>query len=205
LVRNSKEKLIENAKLEILENGFNDASLRKIVKMSGVTTGAFYAHFSDKAELFECLVQPVIDAFADREKVLMEKYKQLLDENKVDHESLWKISGEILSDHVEHIFKHFDEYKMFLLCSAGTKYENYMDGFIDASVDASMEFFKAMKTKGIKVNLLEKWEMHILTHSHYSALYEIIKHDMSKEQAERYLKTITNFYVAGWKSVLGMD
>ena len=41
---------------EFLEKGFRTASLRNIVKMAGVTTGAFYGYYSSKEELFESLV-----------------------------------------------------------------------------------------------------------------------------------------------------
>lgn len=41
---------------EFLEKGFQSASLRNIVKMAGVTTGAFYGYYKSKEELFEALV-----------------------------------------------------------------------------------------------------------------------------------------------------
>ena len=41
---------------EFLEKGYQSASLRNIVKMAGVTTGAFYGYYKSKEELFEALV-----------------------------------------------------------------------------------------------------------------------------------------------------
>ena len=38
---------------EFLEKGFKSASLRNIVKMAGVTTGAFYGYYDSKEDLFE--------------------------------------------------------------------------------------------------------------------------------------------------------
>lgn len=46
------ERILQAAEEEFLENGFKDASLRKIVKAAGVTTGAFYRYYSTKEALF---------------------------------------------------------------------------------------------------------------------------------------------------------
>ena len=47
-----REVLIEAAKKEFLEKGYNKASLRTICSKAGVTTGALYFFFENKAELF---------------------------------------------------------------------------------------------------------------------------------------------------------
>ena len=41
-----------------MEKGFQKASLRNIVKIAGVTTGAFYRCYSSKEVLFAALVEP---------------------------------------------------------------------------------------------------------------------------------------------------
>ena len=57
----TKKKLLESAKKEFLEKGFNGASLRSIAANAGVTTGAMYRHFKDKNAFFCALVDDVID------------------------------------------------------------------------------------------------------------------------------------------------
>ncbi|MBQ2464886.1 MAG: TetR/AcrR family transcriptional regulator, partial [Treponema sp.] len=57
----TKEKLLEAAKNEFMQNGFLKASLRTICKNAGVTTGALYFFFHDKEDLFDSIVKPVID------------------------------------------------------------------------------------------------------------------------------------------------
>ena len=42
---------------EFLEKGFQEASLRRIVKNAGVTTGAFYGYYSSKTAVFAALVE----------------------------------------------------------------------------------------------------------------------------------------------------
>lgn len=53
------ERIHAAAEKEFLEHGFQAASLRRIVKEAGVTTGAFYGYYASKAELYEALVGEV--------------------------------------------------------------------------------------------------------------------------------------------------
>lgn len=61
---------------EFLEKGFQAASLRNIVKMAGVTTGAFYGYYKSKEELFEALVGEhynfLLDCFCRAQKEFSE-------------------------------------------------------------------------------------------------------------------------------------
>lgn len=41
----TQTRILAAAKTEFLEKGFRNASLRTIVKLAGVTTGAFYGYF----------------------------------------------------------------------------------------------------------------------------------------------------------------
>lgn len=53
---NTLDDILSAAKAEFSEKGFQSASLRRIVKNAGVTTGAFYGYFKRKEELFDALV-----------------------------------------------------------------------------------------------------------------------------------------------------
>ena len=55
--------ILRSAKEEFLSRGFEGASLRSICKRAGLTTGAFYNHFSRKEDLFDALVAPRIEEF----------------------------------------------------------------------------------------------------------------------------------------------
>lgn len=55
--RETKEKLLESARKEFAKDGYMKASLRKICANAGVTTGALYFFFQDKADLFQSIVQ----------------------------------------------------------------------------------------------------------------------------------------------------
>lgn len=66
---NTKENLLKAGLEEFYRFGYKQASLRRICRTCGVTTGAFYFSFSSKQDLFCSIVDPVIDqlfALADQ-------------------------------------------------------------------------------------------------------------------------------------------
>ena len=45
------EKILESGKQLFLKNGYERTNLRELCKGAGITTGAYYRHFEDKAAL----------------------------------------------------------------------------------------------------------------------------------------------------------
>ena len=52
----TRQRILECAKKEFLEQGYQKANLRKIAEDAKATTGALYNHFKNKEVLFEALV-----------------------------------------------------------------------------------------------------------------------------------------------------
>lgn len=52
-------KILECAKNDFLQNGYQGVSLKEICRHAGVTTGALYHRFSGKAELYKSVVEPI--------------------------------------------------------------------------------------------------------------------------------------------------
>ena len=63
--RGVTETLIESAKKEFLEHGFQNSNLRRISSESGVSTGSIYTRFGDKAGLFSAVVKPAADGLME--------------------------------------------------------------------------------------------------------------------------------------------
>ena len=59
--KETKNKLLQSAREEFMEKGYMNASLRNICKNAGVTTGALYFFFEDKADLFKAITKDTIE------------------------------------------------------------------------------------------------------------------------------------------------
>ncbi|RZJ84118.1 MAG: TetR/AcrR family transcriptional regulator, partial [Brevundimonas sp.] len=51
----TREKVLEAASQLFAERGYDAATIRDIAKAAGMSTGAVFANFQDKAELFEAV------------------------------------------------------------------------------------------------------------------------------------------------------
>lgn len=123
-----KEKILQSALNEFLICGFENASLRNIVKNANTTTGNFYNYFENKEALFDALVTPSFMIF----KWLMSHqsaYEQLqfLWETK----DLFLIRKQLLSYFELWVPKVNDGFILLFKHSENTRYAFFKDAFID--------------------------------------------------------------------------
>lgn len=196
------EKLLVCAKKHFLEYGFERASIREICKDAHVTNGAFYNHFEDKEALFGALVDPVVLAVSDIYSDSVIKHFDLIGTNEL--KQLWKMSEDTICQIIEFIYDHFDEFKLLLVQSSGTKYSSFLDDVVRADVRESQKLVAALKERGVSVHDLEDDEWHMLVHSYYSSIAEIVLHNYPKEAAVKYAHTLATFFSSGWQTVLGI-
>lgn len=68
-----RENILKAAKEEFLCNGFTDASIRSIVSKSKVSLGNLYRYYKNKEELYNAIVNPVIEDCLNNVNVLIFK------------------------------------------------------------------------------------------------------------------------------------
>ena len=87
------EKIMESGKKLFLENGYERTNLRELCKGAGITTGAFYRHFEDKAALFSALVEPAVVGLREKYDAAESKSTGYIVSDNMD--DLWSISTEL--------------------------------------------------------------------------------------------------------------
>ena len=184
--------LIEAAKKEFREKGYNKASLRSICAKAGVTTGALYFFFENKAELFSAIVDQPIKGL---KKLLMEhfqedrEYMQNLDsmENmEMDHSDL----SDML---VEYIYSNYDSLMLLLTSAENTVYENCIDELVTLTENSM-----PIMLSGLKGYTYDEYMSHWMSHITVDAFLNVIKHETDMEQAKLKLRKIMNYLIEGW-------
>ena len=61
-----------------------------------------------------------------------------------------------------------------------------------------------MKSQGKNVPDMEKPVCHMIVSGMFTGIFELIKHDMKKENALKYVSQLQDFYIAGWSKILGL-
>jgi len=188
----TRELLIEAAKKEFLEKGYNKASLRSICADAGLTTGALYFFFKNKADLFAAIVDPPLNGLKN---ILLEHFREDAEEMKgltsldgldMDHS---KISDLI----VGHIYENYDSFMLLLNSSEDTVYENVVDEFVDM-LDRSIPPMMA----NVSGYTYDEYMSHWMSHISLDAFIHVIRHEKDAEVARKRLRGILNYLVMGW-------
>ena len=195
------ERIHAAARDEFLEKGFQEASLRNIVKTAGVTTGAFYGYYGSKAELFRALVGEVYDTILATYQAALDAFASLPLEKQP--EQMGKISRQCMKDMLQYMFAHRDACHLLLRCAEGTKYAFLIDEIVEREVDSTQKYYQTLAQLGQPVPPIDPWLEHILVTAMMKGYFEIVLHDMPPAAAQRYLEELNDFFTAGWARIMG--
>lgn len=193
------ENIIKCAKTEFLEKGFKDASLRVIARNAQTSTSSIYTRFKDKEGLFDAIVQPVISEFETYFTKQQEEFHKM-DIRKQD-EMKYNFSNECFDEMIDYIYDHFDEFTLLLKCSYGTKAADFIERLVDIEVEYTIKFIEAIGNDAIEKGRASQPFLHIITKAYFSGFFEIVLHDMEKEEAMHYIQQLKDFYSAGHETI----
>ena len=196
------EKIIKAATEEFLEYGFENASMRRIAAEVGLTVGALYRHFSSKEEMFAALVEPTLEELMDSYRNFYERGYEVM--KCRDLKKLWNDSESETKWLMNFIYDHFDEFKLLVCRSQGTKFESFVHDMTLMEERSTLDYFERMKQYGMTVNKVSEQEFHMLVTANVSALFEAVIHDFDKDEAMHYADTLNEFFSAGWMKILGV-
>lgn len=193
----SHKRIIEAAKKEFLAYGYSDASLRRIAADAGIQVGGLYKHFASKEALFESLVEPAMQGFYELYHSIESAYL----DDAANHE--WENQGEAVRI-MEYLYSHLDEFRLLILRSEGTRYEDFKHEAAKLEEEATLRYLDEIRANGGQVNDFDSTEFHLLSTAYVESFFQPLIHDLDKERALHYAKTLESFYLPAWKTWLGI-
>ncbi|MCR4650939.1 MAG: TetR/AcrR family transcriptional regulator [Lachnospiraceae bacterium] len=187
-----KELLVEAAKREFMEKGYSKASLRNICAKAGVTTGALYFFFENKAELFAAIVDRPVNGLKE---LLTEHFKEdgeymseldSVDNIEMDH-------SEFSDMLIEYIYRYYDSFLLLLSSAENTAYETCVDEFVDM-----IEGAIPLMMSSLDGYIYDEYYSHWMSHISVDAIIHVIKHESDKEIAKKKMRPIMNYLIRGW-------
>lgn len=195
------ENIQKAALTEFSEKGFLGASLRQIVKNAGVTTGAFYGYFSSKEALFASIVEPHAAALMGRFMEAQTTFAELPEAEQTAH--MGEESGACVRWMVDYICEHREPVKLLLCRAEGTSYEHFVHNMVEVEVEYTLRYMEVLRRLGRDVPELSRSLCHIIASGMFNGLFEIVVHDMPREQALRDVEQFRGFYTGGWLKLMG--
>ena len=197
------KEIIKAAKEEFLSLGYNEASMRNIAKKANLTTGSLYYRFLDKAEMLDAVVGNEAEELLTMFKRIQNDFAKKEIKSQVSEMGSYTENG--LHVMINYIYDHYDAFKIIICRSKGSKYEFYIDSLVDIEVENTYRFINELKEKKLKVRKPSEDLIHILCTSFFTSIFEVVQHDMKREEALKYADEIYAFNEAGWSVLLGLD
>lgn len=195
---NIRRIILDVARAEFLEKGFKDASMRTIAKKAGVGLSNIYNYFKNKDEIFCEVLSGLLNAIEST----MEMH------NSPDYISIDIFSSEDymrtqISLFVGLIDNYKEDFKLLLFKAAGSSLENFRDEITDNHTATGMEYIALMKEKYPEINgNVSKFFIHIMSSWWISTVAELVMHDISHSELEKFMREYMEFGTAGWKKVM---
>ena len=198
-----KDKTATHAKIiacmrdEFLTQGYEKASLNRIAKKVGITTAGLYRHFEGKEAMFAYLVGDTLEALGH-----------------LQAENTAKMSGDVavyspfreeyMIPLVDFIFDHHEGFRLLICCSEGSRYASFEEELIERETASNKQYAQMLVQSGVPVKSLSDMEWHLLSTEYIHAVFEIIRHNLSREEAYRHMDFIRTLMYPGWQKIFGL-
>ncbi|MBO8470109.1 MAG: TetR/AcrR family transcriptional regulator [Spirochaetes bacterium] len=198
----TERRILETAKKEFLERGFQGTSMRRIAALAGVTTGALYGYFDSKEKIFDSLVEDSYNAVMNAYKDAHVEFAALPYDTQVS--GMGDITAKCVEWCLEYIYDHLDEFRLILMCSEGTRYTNMVDEMMKIEEESTEEFISLMRKNGMEIPEIDPLLEHMVTSGYFTSFFEVVRHSVPREDARIYIHNLQAFYKAGWERLFGM-
>lgn len=195
---NIRKNVLKIAREEFFNKGFKDASMRTIAKKAGVGLSNIYNYFQNKDEIFLEVLSPLMKALE----------KMMIEHNSSDNLTLDIFYSEEYfvrqtKQFVDLIVTFKDELKLLLFQSYGSSLENFRDKYTDLHTEIGLEYIQKMKEKYPHVNAnISDFFIHTMSSWWLSIIGEIVSHNLTTKEIEKFISEYIAFGTAGWKKIM---
>lgn len=198
-VEGVQERIMECAVSEFKEKGYTDASVRTIAEKAKTSTNSIYVRFQDKEGLFTAIVEPVADEFMSMFLNIQETFHSF--DVKTQQQEVVQYSAGEMMKMVDYIYDHFDVFRLLLDASYGTKFHHFVDQLVAVEEEYT---WKWMEVTGSALELKEAMPRelyHMVVTSYFEGVFEVIRHEMSRENAKKYISLLGKYHHAGFAAI----
>lgn len=197
------ERILECAKQEFLEKGYTDASLRVIAANANTSTNSIYVRFKDKEGLFKAIVQPVVDGVMELFCGIQESFHAFDKETQMQRVNEYSFQG--METLLDYIYEHFEEFRLLLDASYGTKFQYFIDELTRIEVDYTYKYMETVGCPGVSNGQIDEDFLHIVATAYFEGVFEVVRHGMDRETAGKYIGLLERYHAGGFDTFFYPD
>ena len=147
------------------------------------------------------IVEPHAAALMGRFMEAQTTFAEMPEKEQPEHMGLE--SSQCVHWMVDYICDHREPVKLLLCKAEGTSYEHFVHNMVEVEVEYTLQYLEVLHRLGHECPQLDAQLCHIIASGMFNGIFEIVVHDMPKEQAMRYVDQLRDFYTAGWLKLIG--
>lgn len=185
-------KILESARSEFLEHGFEGTSLKSICQKAGVTTGALYKRYSGKDDLFCAVVKQTVEDLSSIVKQKADRdLQKMSDQELID---VWNMDEDYMIWWFDYLYQRYEDFVLLLRESNGSSYADFHNSWVELMNDATYAYYEEAYRRGVAKKNVSKEEMHILISAFWTTIYEPFIHGMKKEQILEHCQMVCKLF-----------
>ena len=189
----TKEKILLTALQLFARDGYEAVSVRNIAEELGITKGALYRHYKNKRDIFDSIVDRMIQIDAQRAK----EYQMPVEQYDEMSESYANTSWENIEKYTIEQLKFWTEDSFALLFRRMLTLEQYRNAemaelysqcIVEGPVSYMEDLFRELTKKGV----LKEENPELLAVEYYAPLFLLISMSDKKGENEEYVEILRN-------------
>jgi len=188
--------ILEKAKIEFMEKGFQKASLRNIARQAGITHSNIYHYFGNKDALFRAIFQSILNYLEMGKAYLWDHEENHQDHTLEDHRQIIDKASEYLDANREIL-------NLLLFRANGSSLANIKDELTDWFTDIFRISLSKLTDKfDLGEVCVSDFFIHNVASIWMNFLTESLMHELSLEDMRKDGRNLMNFIYYGWSGVL---
>ena len=187
-------KIVESAKKEFLELGYSKASLHKIAKNAGTTTGALYTRYKNKDALFMSLIEGAINEVKQYFEPFSNMYSEVA--RTKDPDLFLEVIRRERNIYLEFLFNYYDECVLMFLKSEGSSINETTKQMMSYKAKSTVEFLKSISKSDADFDGIE-----FIMQVQYDYFKRLIESGCDRDKAVSCMRTAEVFFEAGWRDL----
>ena len=104
-------------------------------------------------------------------------------------------------DLLDYIYDHFDVFRLLLDGAHGTRFSRFLDELVDIEVEYTYKYMEVIGCESVKSGLVTEEFIHIIVTAYFNGMFEVVRHNMDRAAAHRYVKMLNRYHMAGFGTV----
>ena len=140
-----------------------------------------------------------MDEFRAMFREIQESFHQLDDETQ--RAEMGQYTARHQMDLLDYIYDHFDVFRLLLDGAHGTRFACFLDELVDIEVEYTYRYMEVIGCESVKSGQVTEEFIHIIVTAYFNGMFEVVRHNMDRAAARRYVKMLNDYHMAGFGTV----